>query len=183
MAKKGSEKIAFDTIVASGPRAALPHGKASNKKIYGNEFIVFDFGAVYKGYHSDITRTVYIGNPTEEELLIYNIVLEAQKRAEEVIEEGIESSFVDKVSRDIIQENGYGNYFGHGLGHGIGLEIHELPRLSPKGNWVLKKNMVVTVEPGIYIPGRFGVRIEDMVVVEEEKATILNSFTNELIII
>jgi len=183
MAKKGSEKVAFDTIVASGPRSALPHGKASNKKIYGNEFIVFDFGAVYEGYHSDITRTVYVGNPTEEELLVYNIVFEAQKKAEEVIKEGVESSFVDKVSRDIIQDNGYGNYFGHGLGHGVGLEIHELPRLSQKGNWVLKKNMVVTVEPGIYIPGRFGVRIEDMVVVGEEKATVLNSFTNELIII
>ena len=183
MAKKGSEKVAFDTIVASGPRSALPHGKASNKKIYGNEFIVFDFGAVYEGYHSDITRTVYVGNPNEEELLVYNIIFEAQKKAEEVIKEGIESSFVDKVSRDIIQDNGYGNYFGHGLGHGVGLEIHELPRLSPKGKWVLKKNMVVTVEPGIYIPGRFGLRIEDMVVVGEEKATVLNSFTNKLMII
>lgn len=183
MAKLGSERPAFDTIVASGERGALPHGKASNKKLMGNEFIVFDFGAVYNGYHSDITRTVYFGNPTEEEILVYNIVLEAQKKAEEIIEEGLQCNFVDKVARDIIQENGFGNYFGHGLGHGVGLEIHELPRLSPKSDMVLKKGMVVTIEPGIYIPGKFGVRIEDMVVVDKSGSKILNKLTNDLIII
>ena len=183
MAKLGSERPAFDTIVASGERGALPHGKASNKKLIGNEFIVFDFGAVYNGYHSDITRTVYFGNPSEEEILVYNIVLEAQKKAEEIIEEGLQCNFVDKVARDIIQENGFGNYFGHGLGHGVGLEIHELPRLSPKSDMVLKKGMVVTIEPGIYIPGKFGVRIEDMVVVDKSGSKILNKLTNDLIII
>lgn len=183
MARLGSERVAFDTIVASGLRGALPHGKASSKKINKGEFIVFDFGAVYNGYCSDITRTVFIGEPNEEDLLVYNVVLEAQKKAEEIIMEGVESSFVDRVARDIISENGFGNYFGHGLGHGVGLEIHELPRLSPKSNVVLKENMVVTVEPGIYIPGRFGIRIEDMVVVGKNGAKILNKLTNDLIII
>lgn len=183
MARLGSERIAFDTIVASGSRGALPHGKASNRKIKSGEFIVFDFGAVYNGYCSDITRTVFVGEPGEEEVLVYNIVLEAQKKAKEVIIEGIESSFVDRIARDIISENGFGNYFGHGLGHGVGLEIHELPRLSPKSNTVLKEGMVVTVEPGIYIPGKFGVRIEDMVVVSKNGAKILNKLTNDLIII
>ncbi len=183
MAKLGSEKPAFDTIVASGERGALPHGKASNKKLMGNEFIVFDFGAVYEGYHSDITRTIYFGSPDEEEILVYNIVLEAQKKAEEAIEEGVQCSFVDRVARDIIQENGFGNYFGHGLGHGVGLEIHELPRVSSKSETVFKKGMVITVEPGIYIPGKFGIRIEDMVVVDDHGSKILNKLTNDLIII
>lgn len=183
MAKLGSEKIAFETIVASGERGALPHGKASNKKVKHGEFIVFDFGSVYEGYHSDITRTIFLGEPREEEILIYNIVLEAQKRVEEIIGEGLECSFVDRVARDIISENGLGNYFGHGLGHGVGLEIHELPRLSPKSNIILKEGMVVTVEPGVYIPGKFGIRIEDLVVVGKKGSKILNKLTNDLIII
>ncbi|HOJ92831.1 MAG TPA: aminopeptidase P family protein [Dictyoglomaceae bacterium] len=183
MAKLGSEKPSFDTIIASGERSALPHGKATNKRIKKGEFIVFDFGAIYEGYCSDITRTVFVGTPNEEELLIYDIVLKAQKEAEEIIKEGLEGSFVDGISRDIIQENGFGNYFGHGLGHGVGLEIHEFPPLSPKGNIILKENMVVTIEPGIYLYGKFGVRIEDLVVVGKERSTVLNSFTNDLITI
>ncbi|MGB9857073.1 MAG: M24 family metallopeptidase [Dictyoglomaceae bacterium] len=183
MVKLGAEKPAFDTIVASGWRSALPHGRASNKEILPQEFIVLDFGASFNGYNSDITRTVFLGKPKEEELLIYNIVLEAQKRAEEVIKEGIEFDFADKAARDIIQENGFGEYFGHGLGHGIGLEIHENPKLAPKVEGILKENMVVTVEPGIYIPQKFGVRIEDLVVVRKEKGEILNNFPKELIIL
>jgi len=183
MAKLGSEKPSFDTIIASGERSALPHGKPTNRKIKNGDFIVFDFGAIYEGYCSDITRTVFVGAPNEEDLLIYNIVLKAQREAEEIIKEGLEGSFVDRISRDIIQENGFGNYFGHGLGHGVGLEIHELPFLSPKGNTILKENMVVTVEPGIYLYGKFGVRIEDLVVVGKERSTVLNSFTNDLITI
>ncbi len=183
MVKLGAEKPAFDTIVASGWRSALPHGRASSKEILPQEFVVIDFGALYNGYHSDITRTLFLGNPSEEELLIYNIVLEAQNRAEELIKEGISIELVDKSARDIIQENGFGEYFGHGLGHGVGLDIHEDPRLTPKGEGTLKENMVITVEPGIYIPKKFGIRIEDLVVVKKEKGEILNHFPKELIIL
>jgi Xaa-Pro aminopeptidase len=183
MIKLGAEKPAFDTIVASGWRSALPHGRASNKEILPQEFIVFDFGAHYNGYNSDITRTVFLGTPKEDEILIYNIVLEAQRKAEEVIREGVKSNFVDKIARDIIQENGFGEYFGHGLGHGVGLEIHEIPRIAPKNEDILQENMVVTIEPGIYIPKKFGVRIEDLIVVRKEYGEILNNFPKELIIL
>ncbi len=183
MVKLGAEKPAFDTIVASGWRSALPHGRASDKEILHQEFIVIDFGAFYNGYNSDITRTIFLGNPSEEELLIYNIVLEAQSRAEKFIKEGINAEFIDKSARDIIQENGFGEYFGHGLGHGIGLEVHENPRIAPKVEDILKENMVITIEPGIYIPKKFGIRIENLVVVRKEKGEILNSFPKELIIL
>ncbi|MCX7845037.1 MAG: Xaa-Pro peptidase family protein, partial [Dictyoglomaceae bacterium] len=183
MVKLGAEKPAFDTIVASGWRSALPHGRASNKEILPQEFIVIDFGAFYNGYNSDITRTIFLGNPSEEELLIYNTVFEAQSKAEELIKEGINGEFVDKSARDIIHENGFGEYFGHGLGHGLGLEVHEKPRLAPKVEGMLKENMVITIEPGIYIPKKFGVRIEDIVVVRKDMGEILNSFPKELIIL
>ncbi|MEN2984351.1 MAG: Xaa-Pro peptidase family protein [Dictyoglomaceae bacterium] len=183
MLKLGAEKSAFDTIVASGWRSALPHGKASNKEVLPQEFIVIDFGAFYNGYNSDITRTVFLGNPKEEELLVYNIVLEAQNKAEEFIKDGVNIEFLDKSARDIIQENGFGEYFGHGLGHGLGLEVHENPRIAPKVEGTLKENMVITIEPGIYIPKKFGIRIEDLVVVKKEKGEILNSFPKELIIL
>ncbi|PMQ01092.1 MAG: aminopeptidase [Dictyoglomus sp. NZ13-RE01] len=183
MIKLGAEKPAFDTIVASGYRSAMPHGVASNKEILPQEFIVLDFGACYQGYNSDITRTVYLGTPQEDELLYYNIVLEAQKRAEEVVKEGLELKFVDGVARSIIEENGYGEYFGHGLGHGVGLDIHEKPRLAPKVEGFLKESMVVTIEPGIYFPKKFGIRIEDMIVVRKEKGEVLNKFPKELIIL
>ncbi len=183
MIKLGAEKPAFDTIVASGWRSALPHGRASSKEILPQEFVVIDFGALYNGYHSDITRAIFLGTPSEEELLIYNIVLEAQNKTEELLKEGISIEFVDKSARDIIQENGFGEYFGHGLGHGVGLEIHEAPRLTPKGEGILKENMVITIEPGIYIPKKFGVRIEDLVVVRKEKGEILNHSPKELILL
>ena len=180
----GASKNAFDFIVASGKRSALPHGVASNKQIEAGDFVTMDFGAVYKGYHSDMTRTVIVGEqPTEKQQKIYNLVLEAQQQAIAAIKPGKTGAEIDKVARDIIDEAGYGANFGHGLGHSVGLEIHENPRLSRKDKTVLKPGMVVTVEPGVYIPDWGGVRIEDIVVVTENGCNVLTNSTKELLVL
>lgn len=183
MKKQGAKGASFDTIAASGKRAAMPHGVASEKKIEMGDVITLDYGAVYKEYCSDMTRTVFVGKPDEELKKIYNIVLEAQLRAEEKAVAGLTGKEIDSVARDIIAGYGYGDYFGHGLGHSVGLEIHEEPRLSMAGDMIMKDGMVVTVEPGIYIGGLGGVRIEDMVVINGEKPLILTQSTKELIVI
>lgn len=182
MRKLGSEKAAFDTIVASGTRGALPHGIASAKKIETGDMVTMDYGAVYKGYHSDITRTVVVGKANARQKNIYQTVLTAQLTGVHTVKPGIHADEVDSAARDIIGEAGYKEYFGHGLGHGVGLAIHEEPRLSPAGtNVLLTENMVVTVEPGIYLPGWGGIRIEDTVVVAADGAQVLTSSSKELI--
>ncbi|HEX7056136.1 MAG TPA: Xaa-Pro peptidase family protein [Bacilli bacterium] len=163
--QNGATSTSFDTIVASGERSALPHGVASDRILAGNEFVKLDFGAYYKGYCSDITRTVVLGKPTEKHREIYDIVLEAQLHALEHIKPGMTGKQADALARDVIGKYGYGDKFGHGTGHGIGMEIHESPRLNMQDDTVLEPGMVVTVEPGIYLPGFGGVRIEDDIVI------------------
>lgn len=181
MKKLGAEGTSFDTIVASGVNSSVPHAVVSDLRILSGEFITIDFGAKYRGYCSDMTRTLFLGKPSKEERDFYNIVLKAQRTAIEHICAGITGREADSYAREVIRANGYGEYFGHGLGHGVGLFIHEQPRVSPASEQVLLPNMVVTVEPGIYLKGKMGVRIEDMVVVEENGVRDLTSTSAELI--
>ncbi|WAM32472.1 M24 family metallopeptidase [Caldicellulosiruptor naganoensis] len=181
--KNGAKGFSFEPIVASGKRSSLPHGTATNKKIEYRDAVIIDFGCIYDGYMSDMTRTIFVGSPDDTMIRIYNIVKEAQQKAEEFITEGLKCLEVDKIARDYIGCFGYMERFGHSLGHGVGLEIHELPRLSPKSETILEENMIVTVEPGIYIEDLGGVRIEDMVVVKKDGCKVLTSSTKELIIL
>ena len=177
----GSEKVSFDTIVASGVRSALPHGMASDKVIEVGDFITFDFGAVYKGYHSDMTRTVVLGMAMDWHKEIYSVVQEAQYKGMKAARTGMTGRELDAIVRDSIAACGYGDYFVHGLGHGVGLEIHELPNINKRGNAKLETGMIFTIEPGIYIPGKGGVRIEDTVVLTENGARALNGVKKQLI--
>lgn len=181
MRKLGSEKPAFDTIVASGYRGALPHGQASAKIIEVGDFITMDFGAVYQGYHSDMTRTVVAGKATSKQHEIYNIVQAAQLAGIKAVAAGKTGKEIDQVARKIIADAGYGEYFGHALGHGVGLAIHEEPRLSTTNDSELASGMVVSVEPGIYLPEWGGVRIEDLVVVSAAGCTVLTTSNKNLI--
>lgn len=183
MRRHGASGVSFDTIVASGERSALPHGKASERVIGSGEFVTFDFGAYYKGYCSDITRTVVVGKPADKHRAIYDIVLEAQLNALEHIKPGMTGKEADALARDVIDRHGYGDYFGHSTGHGLGMEVHEAPRLSKLSDTVLRPGMTVTVEPGIYLPGFGGVRIEDDVVVTEHGVQRLTQSTKNFIII
>lgn len=168
MRRLGSEKPSFTTIVASGARGSLPHGVPTEKLIVPGEFVTMDYGAVYGGYHSDITRTVCVGKADEKHRFVYDIVLQAQAIGVSNIKEGISGCAVDAASRKYISAKGYGEFFGHGLGHSLGLEIHEEPTLSPSSKCgSLQAGMLVTVEPGIYLPGWGGVRIEDTVLVTD----------------
>ncbi len=181
MRKNGATSLSFEPIVASGWRSSLPHGIATDKKINNGDLLTLDFGCVYNGYCSDMTRTIVVGKANEEQKKIYNIVLKAQMESLECIRPGVLGKDVDKVARDIITESGFGDYFGHGLGHGVGLVVHEEPRLSPTGEILLETNMVVTDEPGIYIPDFGGVRIEDLVVVGEKGPIVYSTSPKELI--
>ena len=181
--KMGASDLSFDTIAASGKRSALPHGRASSKTIEKGEFITLDFGCIYNGYCSDMTRTVAVSDVSEEMKKVYDIVLTAQKMAIEKIKPGVLGSDVDKCARDYITKMGYGKHFGHGLGHGVGRDIHEDPRLSPKGNKILEYGMIVTDEPGIYIEDSFGVRIEDLILVTDNGCEIISKSPKDLIII
>ena len=178
----GSEHAAFATIVASGPRSALPHGVASDRCLLAGDLVVFDFGAVVDGYHSDMTRTVCLGPATARQRQVYATVLEAQLAGLAAIRAGVSCLAVDAVARSIIATAGFGDCFGHGLGHSVGLEIHETPRLSPlAGDACLAAGMVVTVEPGIYLPEWGGVRIEDLVVVTVDGCRILSKTDKQLL--
>ncbi len=182
MRELGSERPAFTTIVASGVRGSLPHGTATEKLIVSGEFVTMDYGAVYKGYHSDITRTVCVGAADEKQKKIYNMVLKAQLMGVERVQPGVSGQSVDKAVRDYLASEGFGAYFGHGLGHSLGLEIHEEPRLSPKSSCEhLPVNTLVTVEPGVYLPGWGGVRIEDTVLVTEKGGEPLTRSAKQLI--
>ncbi len=173
MRKNEADREAFDSIVASGPRSALPHGKPTKRRISEGELIVLDFGARWQGYHADITRTVLMGKPDSRQAEIYNVVLAAQSEAISAIRPGVAGRDVDAVARDFIAAKGFGEYFGHNLGHGLGLSVHDAKILARQSDIVLESGIVVTVEPGIYIPGWGGIRIEDDVLVTESGAEVL----------
>ncbi len=163
--KLGAEEKAFDIIVASGPRGALPHGVASDKVLATGELVTIDFGCRLSGYHSDETVTLALGEVSDELRTLFDTVLEAHDRALAAVVPGVALIELDRIARDHIKSRGYGDYFGHGLGHGVGLEVHEAPTLSPRSKAIAEEGMVFTIEPGIYVPGVGGVRIEDMVLV------------------
>jgi Xaa-Pro aminopeptidase len=183
MRNHGATSSAYDTIVASGYRSALPHGIASTKIIERGDMVTMDFGALYQGYRSDMTRTIAVGEPKAELKEIYNIVHEALSRALSGIKPGITGREADALTRDFISEKGYGDQYGHGSGHGIGLDIHEEPFMSTKCDKLLKPGMIVTVEPGIYIPNLGGVRIEDDILLTENGIDIITRSPKELIIL
>lgn len=182
MRAKGSQRPSFTTIVASGKRGSLPHGTATEKLINVGEFVTMDYGAVYKGYHSDMTRTICVGSADARQRSIYNLVLQGQRLGVSLVKPGASGKSVDMAVRQLFRQAGYDKYFGHGLGHSVGLEIHEEPRLSPASTCeALVENMLVTVEPGIYIPEWGGVRIEDTVAVTPDGCEILTHSAKELI--
>ncbi len=173
MRENGSESLLFDIIVGSGPNAALPHAKPTDRVINEGETIVIDMGARYHGYASDLTRTIYVSKATAKFKEIYSIVLKAQQEAIAQIHQGMTGKQADAIARKVIEKAGYGEAFGHSLGHGVGLAEHELPYLSPNAKEKLTDSMVFTIEPGIYLPGWGGVRIEDTVVMEKGKVKLL----------
>ncbi|WP_427902204.1 M24 family metallopeptidase [Ornithinibacillus xuwenensis] len=181
MRRQGATSSSFDIIVASGFRSAMPHGVASSKEIQAGELVTLDYGALYEGYVSDITRTFAVGEISEELRKIYDTVLEAQLRGVDGIKPGMTGKEADALTRDYITEQGYGEYFGHSTGHGIGLEVHEGPGLSSRSELKLEPGMVVTVEPGIYIPNVGGCRIEDDIIVTENGNERLTKSPKELI--
>ncbi|MEX3745774.1 MULTISPECIES: M24 family metallopeptidase [Lysinibacillus] len=183
MRKQGATQSSFDIIVASGLRSALPHGVATNKVIEKGDFVTLDFGALYNGYISDITRTVAVGEPSEKLVDMYNAVLASQLLALEKVGPGLTGVQADAIARDYLREKGYGEAFGHSLGHGIGLEVHEGPGLSMRSNTVLEPGMAVTIEPGVYLPGIGGVRIEDDILITETGNELLTHSSKELIIL
>lgn len=182
MRKFGSERAAFDTIVASGVRGSLPHGRATDKFIEDGELVTIDFGAVFNGYNSDMTRTVCVGHASKRQREIYSAVLNAQMYGLEVIKAGLGGKAIDEKVRERLKNLGYGEYFVHGLGHSLGLEIHEEPRLSPRSTCEsLEVNTIVTDEPGVYIPNFSGVRIEDTVLVTANGAETLTKSPKNLL--
>lgn len=181
MRRNGAEDISFDTIALTGAHTSMPHGVPDDREIRSGDFVLMDFGAVVDGYHSDMTRTVCVGEPTEEMREIYHIVRTAQEAALAAARPGITGKELDACARDIISAAGYGEAFGHSLGHGVGMEIHEFPVASAHRETVLEPGNVVTIEPGIYLPGKFGVRIEDFVCVTEDGCENLTSVPNKLI--
>ncbi len=185
MKLEGAEGLSFSTIAVSGANSSMPHGVPSDKLIEAGDFITFDFGAIYNGYGSDMTRTVAVSHVTEKMELVYDTVLKAQLAAMDVIKAGVRCFDVDKASRDLIYGAGFEGKFGHGLGHAIGLEVHEEPRFSnaPNNNAVCEVGHIMSVEPGIYLPGEFGVRIEDMIVVTENGHENLTTSEKKLLIL
>ncbi len=183
MRKLGSEGVSFDFIVVSGKNSSLPHGVPTDKAVESGDFITMDFGAVVKGYRSDMTRTVAVGNVSDEQARIYDTVLKAQLAAIDKIKAGVICKDIDKVARDLIYGAGYEGCFGHGLGHSVGIEIHENPNFNTRCETVLKSGTIMTVEPGIYIENKYGVRIEDMVYVTDNGCENLTKSDKSLIIL
>ncbi len=183
MRKNGASKVSFDTIVLAGKNGSMPHGVPSDTPFKKGDLITMDFGCVYKGYCSDMTRTVALGNVDSTAKEVYETVLKAHKAAIPFYKDGEDCSKADKAARDIIEKAGYGEYFGHSLGHGVGIDIHEYPNASPRSQSVFKTGNVVTDEPGIYIPEKLGVRIEDMLLVTEKGGKTLSTTQKELIIL
>jgi Xaa-Pro aminopeptidase len=179
----GGQKESFDTIVASGLRGALPHGKATEKTIKKGELITLDFGVKYNNYCSDITRTVALGSCSDELSCIYNLVKTAGDEAIKMANEGVTLGALDFTARNIIEREGYGEYFGHNLGHGLGIQVHEYPAVAPNNVEILKDGMIVTIEPGIYIPGVGGIRIEEDILITKNGCVQLTNSTRNLIVI
>jgi Xaa-Pro aminopeptidase len=179
--KAGAEGMSFDTIVAAGPRSAFPHGRASAQPIPDNGFIILDYGVILAGYCSDMTRTVHVGQVSDQHRRMYEAVKAAQLASIEAVRPGVETGEVDRAGRDRLKKAGYDAYFTHSTGHGVGIEVHELPRLARGQNQLLTPGMVITIEPGIYIPKEGGVRIEDMVLVTESGREVLTPTTRDLI--
>ena len=181
MRRLGSEGVSFDFIVVSGKNSSLPHGVPTDKKVQKGDFLTMDFGAIAGGYHSDMTRTVAIGEVSKEQKDVYNTVLKAQTEAIKAVRPGVICKDIDKIARDIIYSAGYEGCFGHGLGHSVGVEIHERPNFNTRCDTILKKGTIMTVEPGIYLENRFGVRIEDMVWVTDDGCIDITESPKELI--
>ena len=179
----GAEKMSFDPIVAGGSNGSMPHAVPTDRKIREGEFVTMDFGCVYGGYCSDMTRTVCVGQPTEEMRQVYEVVLSAQLAGIAAARAGATGTEIDGTARKVIEQAGYGEFFGHGTGHGVGVEIHEQPRVSPRSQEILAPGHLVTAEPGIYLPGLFGVRIEDMVLITEDGSRGLTHAPKNLIVL
>ncbi len=183
MLSHGAEAVSFETIAVTGQKSSMPHGVPDDTVVKSGDFITMDFGAVVNGYHSDMTRTVAVGKVSDEQRKVYETVLTAQKAALAVLKAGLDCCEADKAARQVIDDAGYGEYFGHSTGHGVGIEIHEAPTLAPKSKGALQVGNVVTIEPGIYLPGKFGVRIEDMALITENGFENLTTTPKELIIL
>ena len=181
--KNGGEGLSFDPIVVSGPNTSLPHGVPGDRVLQEGDFITMDFGVLYQGYCSDMTRTVALGYATEEMKQVYDTVLKAQLAGIAATRAGVTGRSIDEAARQVIADAGYGPYFGHGYGHSLGLEIHENPNCNPGGDRIMEENMVCSAEPGIYLPGKFGVRIEDVVVFQADGCENLTASPKNLIII
>lgn len=183
MRKGGAEKAAFDTIVASGPSGSLPHARAGTRKFAAGDAVVIDYGAVYQGYHSDETCTFFIERVESDLKEVYGLVKEAHDRAIEAVVAGRSCREIDQAARDLISQKGWGSHFTHGTGHGVGLDVHEAPRISFKSEQKVEAGMVLTIEPGIYLPGKWGIRIEDTIKVTRGKAEILTKVPKELTVL
>lgn len=179
----GASDMSFDPIVVSGPNGSLPHGVPSEKKICSGEFVTMDFGCIYHGYCSDMTRTVAVGSVTEEMRKVYDTVLSAQLAGIAAARAGVTGKEVDGAARDIIAKAGYGEYFGHSFGHGVGVEIHEAPNASPMNEKPLPAGAVISAEPGIYLPGKLGVRIEDVIILTEQGCRNITKAPKELLVL
>lgn len=175
--------MSFDTMVLTGKNGALPHGTPGETKIKKGDLVLFDLGVVHKGYCSDITRTVAFGDISDEQKKIYDTVLEAQIAAVEKVKAGVKASEIDLTARNIIRDAGFGDYFPHRLGHGLGASVHEFPSITETNSMELQENMVFTIEPGIYVPGVAGVRIEDDLVVTKDGVQVLTEFPKTLQVI
>jgi Xaa-Pro aminopeptidase len=179
----GAEAMSFDTIVASGKRSAMPHGRASQAKVPRRGFCILDFGVILAGYCSDMTRTLYVGAPDRRAAAMYEAVRDAQQAGVAAVRAGTTAEDIDRATRGVLDKAGFGRFFTHSTGHGVGLEIHEPPRLGQQQPEILQPGMVITIEPGIYVPGSGGVRIEDMVVVTEQGCEVLTPTTKDLIVV
>ena len=183
MLRFGAQKMSFDPIVVSGPNGSLPHGVPGDKKVESGESITMDFGCIYGGYCSDMTRTVALGEPTEEMKKVYNVVLQAQLAGLAASKAGVTGKSIDAAARKVIEDAGYGEYFGHGYGHSVGIEIHESPNANMRDETLMPVGAAVSAEPGIYLPGRFGVRIEDVAVMTEDGCIDITKAPKELIVL
>lgn len=183
MRRGGAQEMSFPTIVAAGEHSALPHATPGCREFARGDMLVVDFGAVHAGYHSDETWTCVLAAAGEQQQEVYGIVRQAHDRAIEAIRAGVPCAEIDRIARDCIEDGGLGSYFSHGTGHGVGLDVHEAPRLAAKSDRILEEGMVVTVEPGVYIPGLWGVRIEDMVLVKADGSEVLTNISKELTIL
>ena len=183
MVSAGAEKTSFDTIVASGPNGSMPHAVPGMRKVREGDFITMDFGCVYKGYCSDMTRTVALGRPSDEMRNVYDIVLQAKLAGIAAAKAGVTGAVIDGAARKVIQDAGYGVYFGHSFGHSLGIDIHEAPNAAPGNDKPMPDGAVISAEPGIYLPGRFGVRIEDVMILRPDGAQVITKAPKALLVL